>query len=125
MSHRPLTDRELAFLAAPPQRALARIATVDDDGMPHVVPGGWSYDRSRNELVLGGHDVVRTRRARHVESSRVAAVVIDGVLPEPGWRPWAFVARGRARLDREAGAIRISLDDVRSWGLEFVVASDA
>ena len=60
-------DAELAFLSDP-RLALGRIATVDPKGMPHVVPTGWSWDVAAGELVLGGHDVPATRRARHVRA---------------------------------------------------------
>lgn len=112
-----LTPAERQFVTNPP-RSLARIATVDQDGMPHVVPGGWGYDEASHELVLGGRDVPGTRRAEHVRRSGVAAVVIDGLAPGPGWSPWALVVRGRARVDEEAGAIRVSCDVITSWGLE-------
>lgn len=117
-----LSEVERAWLADPP-RSLARIATVDAHGMPHVVPGGWSYDAASEELVLGGRDVLRTRRARHVRETGVAAVIIDGMAPGPGWSPWAFQARGRARLDESAGTIRVSCDQVTSWGLDAHIAA--
>lgn len=112
-----LSEVEQAWLADPPQ-SLARIATVDADGTPHVVPAGWSYDSASGELVLGGRDVLRTRRARHVRDTGRAAVLIDGMAPGPGWSPWAFQARGRARLDESAGTIRVACDQVTSWGLD-------
>lgn len=118
MSRSELTGAEVGFLVNPPERALARIATVDAEGVPHVVPGGWAYDAAAGELVLGGHDVLRTRRARHVRRSEVAAVVIDGLAPGPGWHPWGVLVRGRARVDEDAGALRVALDDISSWGLE-------
>lgn len=118
-----LTAAQLAFLSDPP-RSLARIATVDADGLPHVVPGGWSYDQVHGELVLGGRQVLTTKRAQHVKHTGVAAVVIDGLAEGPGWRPWAFAVRGRARLDAESDAIRLSVDQVSSWGLDALAGSD-
>ena len=108
---------ERAWLAAPPA-SLARIATVDAEGMPHVVPGGWSFDPATDELVLGGRDVLRTVRAEHVRASGRAAVAIDGLAPGPGWSPWAFIVRGRARVDEAGGALRVACDQVTSWGLD-------
>jgi len=115
---------ERRWLADPPQ-ALARIATVDADGMPHVVPGGWSFDFATDEIILGGRDVPRTQRAVHVRASGRAAVVVDGLAPGPGWSPWAFAIRGRARVDDDLGVIRIAVDQVTSWGLESVTAGVA
>jgi len=107
-----LSALERRWLAHPPQ-ALARIATVDADGMPHVVPGGWSFDPATDELILGGRDVCRTQRAVHVRASGRAAVVVDGLAPGPGWSPWAFIVRGRARVDEDLGVIRIAVIGAR------------
>lgn len=117
MARSELSDAERAWLAAPPA-SLARIATVDADGMPHVVPGGWSFDPATDELVLGGRDVPRTVRAQHVRATGRAAVSIDGLAPGPGWAPWAFIVRGRARVDEAGGALRVACDQVTSWGLD-------
>jgi pyridoxamine 5'-phosphate oxidase family protein len=123
MAHSELTDLERRFLASPPQMALARIATVDEHGMPHVVPCGWSFDPDRRELVLGGRGVPRTRRAQHVRDTGVAAVVIDGVLTHTGWSPWALTIRGHASVRDTEGVIRLSCDRIHSWGLESLQAA--
>lgn len=120
MARSQLSGLERAWLAAPPA-SLARIATVDAEGMPHVVPGGWSFDPVTEEVVLGGRDVLRTVRAAHVRATGRAAVVIDGLAPGPGWSPWAFIVRGRARVDEEGGALRVACDQITSWGLTAVL----
>lgn len=120
MARSELSEVERRFLLDPPA-SLARIATVDADGMPHVVPGGWSFDATTQEMILGGRDVPRTVRAEHVRASGRAAVVIDGLAPGPGWSPWAFIVRGRARVDQQNGTIRVALDDLTSWGLPSIV----
>lgn len=118
MAHRSTpTAQELAFLQNPPRMALARTATVDADGLPHVVPGGWSWDDDAGELVLGGRDVPATRRARHVRESGVAAVTIDGVDTSQGWHPWAVTMRGQARVVEDEGVIRLRPQQITSWGL--------
>lgn len=118
ISH-PITAEQRPFLAHPPQ-AVARIATVDANGEPHVVSGGWAWDDVAGELVLTGRDVARTARARHVRDNGRAAVSIDGVQTGGGWAPWAFLARGAARVDETAGTIRLHPTWTRSWGLEHV-----
>ncbi|WP_153393517.1 pyridoxamine 5'-phosphate oxidase family protein [Ornithinicoccus halotolerans] len=123
MGHRGLNEMERRFAAAPPPRALARIATVTDDGQPHVVPVGWSWDDERQLFVLGGRDVPHTVRARHVRRRGQAAIVIDGLADGPGWSPWGLVVNGRARVDDGEGAILLHPDRVRSWNLESVTES--
>jgi pyridoxamine 5'-phosphate oxidase family protein len=122
MARSTLTEIEQRWLANPPQ-ALARIATVDTRGLPHVVPGGWSFDPAASEMVLGGRDVPRSARARHVRASGTAAVVVDGIVHGQGFSPWAFAVRGRAHVDDLAGEIRIAIDTVTSWGLDNELAS--
>lgn len=118
-----LSSAERAFLEHPP-RALARLATVGRAGMPHVVPCGWSYDPTRNAIVLGGRDVATTSRFRHVLATGQAAIVVDGLLEGGGWSPWAFLVRGRAQaLVGPPAEIIIFLDEVRSWGLPELVAA--
>jgi pyridoxamine 5'-phosphate oxidase family protein len=117
MTRSRLTEIERRWLADPPH-ALARIATVDARGLPHVVPGGWSFDPAALEMVLGGRDVPSSARARHVRASGTAAVIVDGIVPGEGFSPWAFAVRGRAHVDEVAGDIRIAIDKVTSWGLD-------
>lgn len=117
-----MSEVERRFLASPP-RVLARIATVDPRGMPHVVPVGWSYDAAAHEIVLGGREVAATERARHVRATGVAAVVIDGLADGAGWSPWAFGVRGRAGLADRENVVRLSCDELISWGLEALLTS--
>jgi pyridoxamine 5'-phosphate oxidase family protein len=121
MARSELSDVERAWLATPPA-SLARIATVDAQGMPHVVPCGWSFDPATDEIVLGGRDVLRTVRAKHVRVTGRAAVTIDGLAPGQGWSPWAFIVRGRAKVDEAGGALRVACDQVTSWGLDSFAA---
>lgn len=122
MTSSTLTEIERRWLADPPA-SLARTATIDAAGLPHVVPGGWSFDMESVEMVLGGRDVPATARARHVRATGVAAVVVDGLASGPGWSPWAFMVRGRARVDEVLGEIRIACDHVISWGLDGELAA--
>lgn len=106
------SDNELAFLQNGPK--LARIATVDAAGDPHVVPTGWHYNAERNTIDLGGRALERTQKYRNVARNRRAAVVIDDVLPP--WRPRAVLVKGPAEaLD---GLIRVHPERVVSWGIE-------
>ncbi len=116
-SHEGLSEVEYRFVTDPPPGALARIATVDVDGLPHVVPGGWSWDSRDQVFVLGGREVPSTIRAAHVSRTGLAAITIDGVATDGPWAPWALVVRGRAAVDEVRRAIVLHPDRVTSWGL--------
>lgn len=92
---------------------LARLATVDTDGTPHVVPTGWRYNAEHDTLDFGGIALERTRKYRNVARTGRAAAVIDDVLAP--WRPRAVMVKGAAEaLD---DLIRLHPDHVVSWGL--------
>lgn len=106
------TELELAFLQDGP--GLARIATVDAAGDPHVVPTGWVYNGDQDTIDIGGMALERTQKYRNVVRSGRAAVVIDDVLPP--WRPRAVLVRGWA--EPLEGLIRLHPEHVVSWGIE-------
>lgn len=111
------TENELAFLTeGPTDRGpkLARIATVDAAGEPHVVPTGWSHNADADTIDIGGMSLERTQKYRNVARSGRAAVVIDDVLPP--WRPRAVLVRGAAEaLDDR---IRVHPEQIISWGID-------
>jgi pyridoxamine 5'-phosphate oxidase family protein len=106
---------EIAYMTG--ERRLARIATVGVDGMPHVVPVGWTYNAEHDTIDVGGRDMAATKKFRDVKRSGRAAIVIDDVVPP--WSPRGIEVRGRAEAlrDEPAAVIRIHPDHVRSWGL--------
>ena len=117
------SDAELDYLIR--ERKLGRIATVDPDGVPHVVPVGWSYNAELDTIDVGGRDLARTRKFRNVQKHPYAAFVVDDVLPP--WRPRAVHVRGPAEAIAAAPApdggpahavIRITPAKINSWGLE-------
>src|SRR5437588_13032857 len=111
------TDPELAYLAG--ERRLTRIATVGKDGMPHVVPVGWSYSSELDTIDVGGRQLEQTKKFRDVAHSGRAAVVIDDPASTNPWRPRAIEVRGRAEAIEEPGAIiRLHPERIISWGLE-------
>ncbi|MHC1562415.1 PPOX class F420-dependent oxidoreductase [Actinomycetospora sp. C-140] len=80
------TDQEIAFMAS---QGLGRLATVDPDGQPDVVPVAVEYDEERF-WVGGPGGVVRTRKFRNVAAgSALVSIVFDDL---PSMEP--FVARG-------------------------------
>jgi pyridoxamine 5'-phosphate oxidase family protein len=119
------SDAELAYFDDGSDRKLARLATVDADGMPHVVPVGWNYNAQTDTIDIGGRDFARTRKFRNVRTNPNVGLVIDDVLPP--WRPRAVQVRGKAEAlesatwpdgsPREA-IIRVTPTTVASWGLD-------
>lgn len=109
------TAAELAYLSA--ERRLGRLATVGADGTPHVVPLGWSYDPDDDVIIVGGHDIERSKKFRDVARSGRAALVVDDVLPP--WRPRGIEVRGRAEAVTDPQPhIRLVPERIVSWGLE-------
>lgn len=113
---------ELAYLS---ERRLGRLATIGPDGMPHVVPLGWSYNPALDTIDVTGRDLASTVKFRNAAASRKVALVIDDVLPP--WRPRAVMVRGHAETLTEAAGpdgaplgaiIRIHPTQIISWGLE-------
>jgi pyridoxamine 5'-phosphate oxidase family protein len=89
------TDAEIAYLASQP---LARLATLNDDGWPDVVPVAFEFDQGIF-WVGGGATVTGTRKMRNVTAGRTkVSLVIDDL---PSLQP--FVARG-IRVYGTAGA---------------------
>ena len=116
------SQAELSYLA---ERRLGRLATIDPDGWPHVVPLGWSYNQALDTIDIGGRELAKTRKFRNARDNPKVTLVIDDVLPP--WRPRAVMVRGDAETLTEAvGAggeplgviIRIQSIEVISWGLE-------
>jgi pyridoxamine 5'-phosphate oxidase family protein len=120
------TESELAYLREERsdgdpdlswRRRLARLATVGPDGMPHVVPVGWSLNRDATAIEIGGTNLLRSKKFRDILQTGRAALVIDDVAPP--WHPRGVEIRGRAQAI-PGGRPRIVLRPQRiiSWGLE-------
>ncbi len=109
------SPEELAYLLG--ERLLGRLATVGADGMPHIIPVGWSYNAEHDSIDVGGRDPAGTKKFRDVRHTGRAAIVVDDVLPP--WRPRCVEVRGRAEaIDEPSPLIRIHPDRIVSWGLD-------
>ncbi len=104
---------ELAYLTG--EAGLGRLATLGMDGMPHVVPVGWSYNRDTDSIDVTGRDLPATRKFRNAQAYPKVAMVIDDVLPP--WRPRSVMIQGSAEVRSEDAMIRITATRVISWGL--------
>jgi pyridoxamine 5'-phosphate oxidase family protein len=108
------TDAELDYLLS--ERRLARLATVGQDGVPHVTPVGWTYNADGGVIEVSGHDFARTKKFRDVAGTGRAALVIDDVLPP--WRPRGVEIRGTAEAVSEpTPMVRIHPARIVSWGI--------
>jgi pyridoxamine 5'-phosphate oxidase family protein len=100
------------------ERRLARIATVGADGMPHVVPVGFTYNSDEDTIDIGGIDNAKTKKYRDVQRSGRAAIVIDDIASVDPWRVRGVEVRGSAEtVEEDRSLIRIHPDRVRSWGV--------
>jgi pyridoxamine 5'-phosphate oxidase family protein len=125
MARDTFTDAEIAYLEAQP---LGRIATVDTDGAPRVVPTGFRYNRATGTIDCGGIDLAATRRYRDVRSNPAVAIAIDDLASVDPWEPRAVMVRGRAELLDHGGTafgpefsqtlMRISPTSISSLGID-------
>ena len=118
-------DKEVEYLR---EQILGRIATVNPDGQPHVVPVGFRYNAETGTIDIGGHNLERTRKFRDASAHPQVAFVVDDLLTTNPWRPRGLEIRGTARVFTEGGErigpgfggpwIRITPQRVISWGLD-------
>ncbi|MFI0420746.1 PPOX class F420-dependent oxidoreductase [Spongiactinospora sp. 9N601] len=110
------SKQELDYLTGerPLAHKLGRLATIGTDGMPHVVPVGWSLGPDAETVHVNGRDNAASKKFRDVAASGVAALVIDDVLPP--WLPRGVEIRGRATTVGDT--IVIHPTRVVSWGME-------
>jgi pyridoxamine 5'-phosphate oxidase family protein len=120
------SKRELDYLTG---KRLGRLATIDANGLPHVVPLGWSYNPALDTIDVAGRDFATTKKFRNVKANPKVALVVDDVLPP--WRPRCVMVRGEAEALEEATSaegehlgpiIRIYPSQVLSWGLDGAAA---
>lgn len=109
------TTAELTYLHA--TKSLARLATVDAHGRPHVTPVGWSLTGDQDAVEVGGHNLAATKKFRDIAATGKVALVIDEVLPP--WHPQGIEIRGTAHaITDPEPRIRIHPHRIISWGFE-------
>jgi len=97
------SDEEIAYLQSQP---VARLATVNADGQPDVVPVAFELDGPYIWVGGVGPDVAKTRKLRNIGAgrSRVSLVADDLVSMEP------FIARAvRVYGDAEPPVERVGM----------------
>lgn len=93
------TDEELQYLS---ESRLGRLATISPDGVPHVVPLGWTYNPQLDTIDIGGRDLANTKKFKNVLRNANVAIVIDDVLPP--WHPRSVMVQGRGEALEQATA---------------------
>ena len=117
------TEKEIRYLN---EQRLGRLATVDAEGRPHVVPVAFRYNQDLDAVDIGGHNFAGSKKFRDAGRTGKAAIVVDDVLPP--WRPREIEVRGRAEVRSEGGKeimenfaeeiIRIHPRRIVSWGVD-------
>src|SRR5215471_238957 len=92
------TEKELDYLAA---QRLGRIATVGQDGQPHVVPTSFRYNAEHDAIDVGGLRMSQTKKVRDISRTGRASIVVDDVLPP--FQPRMIEVRGTAAVIPSGG----------------------
>ncbi|MBV8196286.1 MAG: PPOX class F420-dependent oxidoreductase [Candidatus Dormibacteraeota bacterium] len=120
------TEKELAYLR---DQRLARIATADSRGRPHVVPVGFRISEDETDIEVGGHGFADSMKYRDMRANPQVAIVIDDLVSVNPWTPRGVEVRGKAELQDSGGTdrfgpgwdaswVRIVPERVISWGIE-------
>jgi len=118
--------KELEYLRG---QRLARLATADAKGAPHVVPVGFRVSDDGYAIDVGGHGFAGSKKHRDIQSNRKVAIVVDDLASINPWSPRAIEVRGTAEIYESGGAerfgrawdetwVRIWPERVNSWGVE-------
>ena len=93
------TKNELEYIG---EQRLGRLATVDVDGNPHVVPVGFRHNPDTDRIEIGGHTIAQTKKWRDARLHPRVAFVVDDVLPP--WQPRSIEILADAELLESGGA---------------------
>ncbi len=116
------TEKELAYLAG---QRLGRLATVDGEGRPHVVPVGYRLSEA-GTIEIAGPNMAASKKFKNIAAEPRVAFVVDDLTPpdEPVYRPGVgrgVEVLGRASLCGGEGGrptISISPEVVYSWHVD-------
>jgi pyridoxamine 5'-phosphate oxidase family protein len=123
MARTGFTPEQLSYLRDQP---LGRLATVDEQHAPQVVPVGFFVDERTGVVSVGGRALGSTRKFRNVEATGRAALVVDDLASLDPWQVRGIEIRGRAEALRDVDPPRpgmsrelilIHPERIRSWGL--------
>lgn len=117
------TENELDYLR---KQRLGRLATVDKEGDPHVVPVGFRYNAETDTIDIGGHDLAQSKKWRDGGKHPRVAFVVDDVLPP--WQPRSIEILADVELLEHGGEdfgkgwspqiIRLHPIKIIAWGID-------
>jgi PPOX class F420-dependent enzyme/OxyR family protein len=117
------TSAEIEYLES---QQLGRLATVNGEGEPHVVPTGFRYNAELDTIDIGGYNLAASKKFRDAKRTGRAAFVVDDVLPP--WRARGIEVRARAEVfeegedevdsDFDAELIRLHPTRIVGWGID-------
>jgi pyridoxamine 5'-phosphate oxidase family protein len=120
------TEEEREYLSSGVR--LGRLATVDSEGTPHVVPTAFRYNPDQDTIDIGGHDFAKRKKYRDVLTNPKVAFVVDDIASVNPWRVRGIEIRGEAEVLDTGGTelmqgfapemFRITPKRIVSWGLE-------
>ncbi|HXM59195.1 MAG TPA: PPOX class F420-dependent oxidoreductase [Candidatus Dormibacteraeota bacterium] len=118
-------DKELEYLHS---QRLARLATADAGGAPHVVPVGFRVSDDGDTIDVGGHGFAKSKKFRDMRANPRVAIVIDDLASISPWTPRGIEVRGTAEVQDTGGDrfgpgwdqswVRIVPERVVTWGIE-------
>ena len=111
------TTNEIEYLGS---GLLGRLATVGQDGTPHVAPVGMiSHNQHLDTMDIRGHDLTNSKKFRDIARSGRAALVMDDLASTKPWRPRGIEVRGRAEaIENPEPVIRIHPERIVAWGID-------
>jgi pyridoxamine 5'-phosphate oxidase family protein len=119
------TPAEITYLHS---QMLGRLATVDQDGQPHVVPVAFRYNPDLETIDIGGHSFAKRKKFRDVRLNPRVAIVVDDLASVNPWRARGIEIRGEAEVLETGGSsirpdfdpqmFRIRPKRIISWGFE-------
>lgn len=117
------SEQERAYLH---QSGFGRIATVNAQGQPRVVPVGFRLNDALDVIETGGRDPMGTRRWQDVQRNPNVAFVVDDLASTNPWHPRGIQIRGVAELIENPRAeppmfrayMRIHPRTIHAWGID-------
>ena len=120
------TAKELEYLRG---QRLARLATADQRGAPHVVPLALHLSADGRAIEVSGRSFGSTKKYRNIKANPRVAILVDDLASVDPWMPRGIEIRGIAELHEpgdgtegpngpDQGWARIRPERIVSWGIE-------